>query len=182
MQKHIIWSNMDLDLDDWQDYFQDLQEDFPEDYSDMSDSQKYQMMLEMNDEYLNDERLNLDIDLGETILVIGDIGRWDGRVMGYKLIESGNIKDCLYSDDDYVEWYVDGYSNLRATGVHHDGTNCYLYRVFKHEISDEQKENLLDKIYRGKATMRDITRKTRRLGDEISKVYGWILLVSEGMS
>ena len=31
------------------------------------------------------------------------------------MIDSGNIKDCLYSDTDYTEWYVDKYGDLRAT-------------------------------------------------------------------
>ena len=34
-------------------------------------------------------------------------------------------------------------------------------------------ENLKDKIYHGKATRADITRLTRRLGDEIAAVYGF---------
>ena len=34
-------------------------------------------------------------------------------------------------------------------------------------------DNLKDKIYRGVATRADITRITRRLGEEIGKVYGW---------
>ena len=37
-----------------------------------------------------------------------------GGVMGYKMIDSGNIKDCLYSDTDYTEWYADKYGDLRA--------------------------------------------------------------------
>lgn len=40
-------------------------------------------------------------------------------------------------------------------------------------FSDAQIENLKEKIYRGTATRADITRITRRLGDEIGKVYGW---------
>ena len=40
-------------------------------------------------------------------------------------------------------------------------------------MSDEQIENFKWKIYNGKATRADITRITRRLGDEIGKVYGW---------
>ena len=32
---------------------------------------------------------------------------------------------------------------------------------------------LKEKLYYGKAVRSDITRITRRLGDEIGKVYGW---------
>lgn len=130
-------------------------------------------MVETNGEYLSDERANLNIQLSQPIIVIGDIGRWNGRVMGYKMIDSGNIKDCLYSDTDMTEWYVDKYGDLRADAVHHDGTNHYLYRVFKDTVSPEQMERLQEKIHFGKATRADITKVTKRLGDEIAAVYGF---------
>lgn len=130
-------------------------------------------MEETNYDYLSDERVNLNVQLSQPIIVIGDIGRWNGRVMGYKDIPSGNIRDCLYADTDYTEWYVDKYGDLRADATHHDGTNHYLYRVFKDGVSETQMENLRDKIYHGKATRADITRLTRRLGDEIAAVYGF---------
>lgn len=50
------------------------------------------------------------------------------------------------------------------------------YRVFKDGASETQMENLRDKIYHGKATRADITRLTRRLGDEIAAVYGFDIL------
>ena len=49
----------------------------------------------------------------------------------------------------------------------------YLYRAYKDSVSDTQIENLKEKIYRGIATRADITRVTRRLGDEIAHVYGF---------
>ena len=51
--------------------------------------------------------------------------------------------------------------------------NHYLYRVFKDGVTDKQIENLQDKIYNGKATRADITRVTKRLGDDIAGVYGF---------
>ena len=97
--------------------------------------------------------------------------------MGYKDIPSGNIRDCLYSDTDYTEWYVDKYGDLRADASHHDGTNHYLYRVFKENVTETQMENLKDKIYYGKATRADITRVTRRLGDGRTLHHSEILTV-----
>ena len=164
--RHIIWSDMNLDLDDWR---EDLQADYPE----LSESELYYTMCEINSDYLDDERANLNIQLTQPIIVIGDIGRWNGRVMGYKMVDSGNIKDCLYSDTDFTEWYVDQYGDFRADAAHHDGTNHYLYRVFKDNVSPEQIEWLQGRIYYGRATRADITRVTRRLGDEISAVYGF---------
>ena len=164
--RHVLWSNADLNLDDWRD---DLKEYYPE----LSEDELYEAMCNINGEFLDDERMNLDIQLPQEILVIADLGFWNGRRMGYKEIPSGNIKDCLYSDTDYTEWYVDKHGDLRADAIHHDATNYYLYRVYKDGATERQKENLKRKIYEGKATRADITRVTERLGDEIGKVYGW---------
>lgn len=171
--RHIIWSNMNLEADDWRDSYKEYLEingldDDPDD-----ENKLYEYMVEANDDYLSDERQNLDIQFSQPIIVIGDLGRWNGRVTGYKMIDSGNIKDCLYADTDYTEWYVDKYGDLRADAVHHDGANYYLYRVFKDGVTDTQIENLQDKIYNGKVTRADITRVTKRLGDKIAEVYGF---------
>lgn len=164
-QKHIIWQS-DPDYSDWK---EDLEAEYPE----LSDDERYEKMLEINGDYLDDERANLNIQLSRPILVVGDLGLWHGRRMGYKEISSGNIRDCLYSECDYNTWYVDRQGDLRCEAIHHDGTNHYLYRAIKPDASEAQIENLKEKIYRGIATRADITRVTTRLGDEIGKVYGW---------
>lgn len=164
--KHIVWSNRNLNLKDWKD---DLLEEMPN----ASDDELYQEMIRINDEYLEDERCNLNIDLWRPIVVIADLGLWDGRKSAYKIIQSGNIRDCLSANGDYVEWYVDGYKDLRCIDSHHDGTNYYLYRVVKHDISDTTLNNFLNKIYNGTVTKADISRVTERVGDEICRVYGW---------
>lgn len=58
-------------------------------------------------------------------------------------------------------------------GIIRDGTNHYLYRVFKPDVSDTRKKNFLEKVLRGTVTRADITRITQRLGDKIAEVYGW---------
>lgn len=171
--RHIIWSNQNLDVDDWREDYKEFLEANELDDDPNDEQALYEWMEETNYDYLSDERVNLNVQLSQPIIVIGDIGRWNGRVMGYKMIDSGNIKDCLYSDTDMTEWYVDRYGDLRADAVHHDGTNHYLYRVFKNTASPEQIERLQEKIYYGKATRADITRVTKRLGDEIAAVYGF---------
>ena len=92
-QRHLIWSNFDLDYEDWRD---DLEAEYPE----LSEQERMDLMHEINNNYLDDERANLNILLGQPILIIADLGLWTGRHMGYKEIESGNIRDCLYSDRD----------------------------------------------------------------------------------
>lgn len=166
---HRIWSDADLNLDDWRD---DLIEQYPPGIS-MSEDELYQRMVATNRDYLEDERVNLDIRLSQPILVIADLGFWNGRCSGYKEIQSGNIRDCLSSDCDFNTWYVDKYGDLRCDAYHHDGTNHYLYRVYKDNVSEEKRNNLTAKIRKGTFTRADVTRLTRRLGDEIGAVYGW---------
>ena len=163
-KRHIIWSNLNLDLDDWRD---DLKEEYP----DLNEDELYEKMYEANDEYLLYERENLNIELDHAILVIADLGLWNGRHLGYKEIRSGNIKDCLYSDVDMIEWFIDENGDLRANAIHHDGINHYLYREYRDDDTDKI-DHLLDKIYKGKVSKKDIDNVTRPIGPVIAKVYG----------
>lgn len=164
-EKRMIWQNIDLDLEDW---IGDLKAEHPgltkDEYNDM--------MIELNREHLSDERMNLDIPC-EDIVAIGDIGRWDGRVTGYKVFENCKISDCLTTDCDYAEWYVDRDGEFRCREIHHDGTNYIYYRVFKEAASYDDRNELLGKLYKGKASQQDIDRLTDKLGSAIGKVYGW---------
>lgn len=167
-QDHLIWSNYDLDYEDWR---EDLEEQYPE----LSEDERVALMYDINGDYLDDERSNLNIQLTQPILIIANMGLWYGRRMGYREIESGNIRDCLYSDrdTDYATWYVDKLGDLRCDAIHHDGTNYLLYRTYKSGVRESQIDLLKEKLYYGKATRADITRVTRRLGDDIAKVYGF---------
>lgn len=165
-EKHVIWSNYFLDYNDWK---VDLEEQYP----DLSENERISLMYEINNDYLDNEHMNLNIQLDRPILVIGDLGLWNGRRSGYKEIESGNIRDCLSADTDYSTWYVDQLGDLRCDAIHHDGINHYLYRAYKDGISDSKIDLLKEKLYYGTATRADIMRETRRLGDDIARVYGF---------
>ena len=154
---HLIWSNYHLDFEDWR-------EDLEAEYPDLSESELMEMMYERNNDYLSDERINLDIPLSQPILVIGDLGLWFGRRSGYKEIPSGNIRDCLFSDTDYTTWYVDKLGDLRCDAVHHDGTNHYLYRQIRSEIGPAARRNFYDKIQSHTLTRKDINHYTLPIG------------------
>lgn len=55
----------------------------------------------------------------------------------------------------------------------YDEIRYALKRLIRARVSETQIDNLKEKIYRGTATRADITRITRRLGDEIAKVHGF---------
>ena len=171
MKKHIIWSNMNLDIEDWADGYKEYLEMNEIHDADPDDEDAiYQWMIDMNDMYMDDERRNLNKKVDGRILIIVDLGRWNGRVSGYKIIDSCNIKDILYTDCDYAEWYGDGY-NIRCDAHHHDGTNYYLYRIIR---EDRNINKLLDAIYSGEEiTSRKLNYYTKSLYGEVADVYGW---------
>lgn len=171
--KRIIWSNRNLDIDDWREDYKEYLEANEMDGDPNDEQALYEWMVETNAEYLSDERCNLDIQLSTEIFVIADLGLWDGRHLAYGEIKSGNIKDCLYLNHDYSTWYVDEKGDLILEDVHHDGTNYPRYRAYRPDATEEAINELKDKIYDGTVTEEDIQAVTYRLGDEIGKVYGW---------
>lgn len=167
--KYTIWQNRDIDFEEMREQYKEAYEVSDEE---ITEDDIYNYAYEVNDMWLDDERNNLNIKLPEDVVVIADLGLWNGRVKAYKILHERNVAECLYCDDDYVEFYCDDY-DLRCTGSHHDGTNHYLYRMWKEGLTDEQKGNFLYKMYKGKATHKDILRYTRSIRPYIAKVYGW---------
>ena len=101
--------------------------------------------------------------IANDLIIIADLGLWNGRVSGYKVIDTlPEISVCM---ENYNMIYINR-RDLKVRAIHHDGTNYYTIREFK-DISDEQRENFLYKIYYGKATQQDITRYTRAIGKTV---------------
>ena len=161
--KYIIWSNINLDLDDWKDF---LEEEYPK----ITDEhEQYHLIEDMNMEYLEDDRCNLNVPTEGIILAIANLGLWHGRVPGYRIL--GKNVNCIFDTrEEYAEWYSDGY-NIKCVESHHDGTNYLEFRVIR---EDRNIQNLLDAIYNGE----EISRKklnyyTKSLYPEVAKIYGW---------
>lgn len=169
MKKHIIWQNYDFNLEDWKDF---LDEEYPEV---IDENKQYDLISDLNDECLDDERMNLSIEASGDIIAIADIGLWNGRKKGYRELNSDNVSDCLQfeKDCDYAEWYVDQYGNLKSSQSHHDGTHYIIYRAWKNGVTDEQKDRVLNGLYYGTISDRTIRRYTESLGKYVANVYGW---------
>lgn len=121
--------------------------------------------------WFTDERSELKrVSEGE-VLAIASLGLWNGRRYGYKKIQS--LENILFSDCDYERVFVDSNGDIRKEESHHDGNNSILYRYWKEGLSEEQKENFLNKIYYGKCSQKDITRYTRKAGLGIAQAFGW---------
>lgn len=91
----------------------------------------------------DDEVGNLHKELDNRIIVIADLGLWNGRHSGYKVIGS-NLNDIMYqsTDGNYKVWF-DGH-NIKAKDSHHDGYNYYEFREIKFGVDIDILKN---KIY-----------------------------------
>lgn len=163
--KHVIWSS-EINTDDWQDFLE-------EEYPDVDDKyEKYRHCADRNLLFLDDERKNLNIELPNSIIAIGDLGLWNGRHSGYKEY-STQLSSILYFEGDECEWYVDNNNELRATISHHDGTNYVLYRMWKGGLSEVEKDEFKDIILKGAPSISEINKYTLPVGKYVADVYGW---------
>lgn len=117
------------------------------------------------------EITNLDVTLNGRILVIANIGRWNGRVNGYKILGNNlnEVVSCSIGCDE-KEVYCDGF-NVRATGYHHDGRNHVEFREIR---EDRNIDVLLNKIYDNEPiSRREINYYTRSLRPYVKQIYGF---------
>lgn len=170
IKKHMIWNSV-VDLDNWKSFF--IEMELAQERVVPKDEAIY-LAQELNLLYLEDERRNLDIQLKNPILIISDLGLWNRRTPGYEIIESGNIKDILYSrvrDMRECKWYCDGY-NIRCIEKHHDGTNFYLYREIRNV---ENISTLLERIQSGAPISNSILNYyTCSIAKYVAQVYGLV--------
>lgn len=100
MKKYIVWQNYNIDPEE-EDYKDFLEEYYPDV---TNEEEKYYIIKELNYQYLDDERACLDILLDNDIIILADIGLWDGRRRGYKELHSNNIADCLQFEKIVNMW------------------------------------------------------------------------------
>lgn len=139
------------------------------------DPYTYNDAAEICNEYRQDEIANLQSANGSQILVIANLGLWDGRHQGYKVLQKlTSVLEDLPNYDAYIRFYVDDAGEFRARMTHHDGVNYYLYRERKADVSDEEWDELLEAIYDDVDTVSDLLEaRTTKLGPKIQAVYGW---------
>lgn len=150
-------------------YIDELRVDYPE----LCEDSLMEAALEGHAMSLDDERRNLDKEVDGEIVIIADLGLWNGRQTGFGTTRSNNIRDILYSHVNgcsECHWYSDGY-NIRCDETHHDGTNHYTYRIVR---EGRDIERLKDKIINGEEiTTAMINYYTRSLLPEVKPIYGW---------
>ena len=161
----VIWTN-----DDYDEWERCMLIDYPDEASREEEGIEinYERYYADCDQYLYDERANLDVEVNGVIVAFGVLGLWDGN-HNAACTFGNKVKNILKSECDYLDWYCDRY-NVRCRASHHDGTNHYLYRVAKDR---EQAKRLVDAIAYEGMTEEQFRKATRSLRPYVAKVYGW---------
>lgn len=173
-RKHsTLWKSYGmLDLKEIEDYEKYARENLEaNEVEDITEDMIQQEVYDNIDMFYDDEMMNLNKQLDGRIVAIADIGRWNGRVQGYKVLGS-NLNEVVSSSIgcDDKEVYCDAH-NVRATGYHHDGRNHVLFRELR---EDRDVDNFLDKIYSGEEiSTSTLNYYTKSLRPHVQKIYGF---------
>ena len=117
-----------------------------------------------------DECDNLNKELDGRILAIADLGLWNGRHDGYKILGK-NLNEVMYAGNyDFIKIFSDGL-DICKTSAHHDGTNHYVFREIR---EDRNIDNLTTMIYNGEYVSRQkLNYYTKSLVKYVNNIYGW---------
>lgn len=169
MENKIIWSNK-FDYDEYEAWKKDTIADCGAD-ADVSE-EAYQEYLDM---WLDNEKLNLDVDIEKGCIVcFASFGLWNGRTNAVSRLKGEKVNDIFKMargrDIDHYEFFCDE-NDVKAKGIHHDGTNRYLFRIIKNP-------NKWDKIVErfsadNELTEEEFVKMTSPLRPYVAKVYGW---------
>lgn len=77
--------------------------------------------------------VSLDVELENEIIVIGEQNFWNRKQLVVNRLHSNNISSVFHCFRDVSNhfWYVDEENELCCDYRHHDGTNCYIFRMLK---------------------------------------------------
>lgn len=174
MKKHVIWESQPELNETTISYVRADMKEMEVDNADMmSDDEVERYFIDViNADQLDCERYTLDQQLPGKVIAIADLGRWNGRCQGYRIMGE-NLNEVLRSHVNGLSdlcVFGDGY-NIRANESHHDGINHYLYRMLRPNVNEEP---LLEAIYSGKPVSSSmLNHYTRSLYPYAARIYGW---------
>lgn len=89
MKQFVIWDNS-------YDTIRSLADDLIEN-GDVQEHNAYEIAEDTNAEHLLEAEIELNVEVGDDIIVIGYLQLWDGNHTGWRDIHSQNIGDCLHT-------------------------------------------------------------------------------------
>ncbi len=144
-EKHIVWSNLERDK------------------------------TEVNEEEVQELLAKFDVEIGDDILIIGKSGFFDETERGIIVVSDGTLADCFAPsvDCDHAEWYVDRNKEFRCNEIHYNGTHQIVYRIWKSDVSFDERNDFLEKYDKEGMTQEEMDAKTEKLGGLVAVLQEW---------
>ena len=116
---------------------------------------------------LKDLRIKLDTGKGIHIIAFADTRYWKGGHCGYRFVETGNLKDCLFTNHDDTEFFLTEQGEFLSREYGKEGTCQYYFRRFKGEIPKYFLSFMCDARKQGTFGNSFINYYTEPLGDVV---------------
>ena len=165
--KHTIY-----DSTAYEDYAEFIREEYPD--IEENSNEWWEIVSEEQGFLYEEELLNLSTVEGDFI-ALADVGRWNGRHIGYKEIGYTSLDEAVkeLNHRDYIDITFGIEDDFVYEGHHHDATNYITLREWRKGLSDEAKERFLDKVYYNEVTEKEIRWYTKSIANKVNKVFGW---------
>ena len=126
-----------------------------------------------SDVWFDDEMINLDKKLNGKILIIADLGLWDGHKSAYKFVPNNLQEVLLNCCGDDMRVYYNG-KDIVCDDYHHDSTNHYIFYELKVDENNDGLNKILNKIYNQEEyDKKELKKYVKSLGKYVKKIYGW---------
>ena len=153
----------------------EMKQEYEEIYEETPSEEELERFIEdTNDMFLDDERSNVEFyekQYGQkTYIILADLGLWDGRAKGGKIIKGlwNAISKCF---EDYNRIY-EYRRRLCVDAIHHDGTNHFQIK----ELTPKGLEYMENHPYMPDRELHQRLFKDSHYSNEVTmfkKMYGW---------
>ena len=161
-----IWNSQDIYDSE---VFDSVRESIAECNERSVDEVSNEEVYEVWNDDLDAEKTNLNKELDGCIVALADLGFWNGRANGGKVL--GNNLNSIFQGfgcDDH-EWYADRY-NVRGNFFHHDGTHHVVFRLAKDR---DTAQRIVEQVAYHGLSIEQAMRKTKSIRPYVAKIYGW---------
>lgn len=151
-----------------------------EELKEMPYEEKEKVVSESLEMDLEDDLINLEkVETEHELVITGTANTWDGEWFALKEFETTSIgkslQEIVSETSDQIRIYVER-KELVVEVTHHDGTNKYLIREWKAEMTDRKFGNLyekLDSTPEVKDRLAVMKRYTKGAGEYVRNYYGF---------
>ena len=154
---------------------EEMKQEYEDIYEETPDEEELERFIEdTNDMFLDDERSNVEFyekQHGQkTYIILADLGLWDGRAEGGKIIKGlwNAISKC-FEDYNHIYEYR---RRLCVDAIHHDGTNHFQIK----ELTPKGMDYMENHPYMSDRELHQRLFKDSHYSHEVTmfkKMYGW---------